>query len=142
MISILMCILVISHQKYFESTKGCGCGIVILVFETKNRPKFDPKKLTLFFWPCHLFSLMKNLLRLKKLRIICNFFFFQRIDSRASNILLMMRTVIVLCLGACLIACVWSLDNGLARTPPMGWLSWQRYRCNIDCKNQPDECIR
>jgi len=23
----------------------------------------------------------------------------------------------------------------------MGWMSWQRYRCNIDCKNQPRECI-
>lgn len=34
-----------------------------------------------------------------------------------------------------------ALDNGLALTPPMGWLSWQRYRCNTDCKNQPDECI-
>ena len=23
-----------------------------------------------------------------------------------------------------------SLQNGAARTPPMGWLSWQRYRCS------------
>lgn len=22
-----------------------------------------------------------------------------------------------------------ALDNGLALTPPMGWMSWQRYRC-------------
>lgn len=35
-----------------------------------------------------------------------------------------------------------ALDNGLARTPPMGWLSWERFRCNTDCKNFPDECIR
>ena len=35
-----------------------------------------------------------------------------------------------------------ALDNGLALTPPMGWLSWQRYRCNTDCTNQPTECIR
>ncbi|KAL4229809.1 hypothetical protein ACF0H5_010201 [Mactra antiquata] len=34
-----------------------------------------------------------------------------------------------------------SLDNGLALTPPMGWLSWERYRCNIDCVNDPDNCI-
>ncbi|KAH3839736.1 alpha-N-acetylgalactosaminidase-like isoform X2 [Dreissena polymorpha] len=34
-----------------------------------------------------------------------------------------------------------ALDNGLALTPPMGWLSWQRYRCNIDCFNDPDNCI-
>ena len=26
------------------------------------------------------------------------------------------------------------LENGLARTPPMGWLSWERFRCNTDCK--------
>jgi hypothetical protein len=35
-----------------------------------------------------------------------------------------------------------SLDNGLARTPPMGWNAWERFRCNIDCDNDPDNCIR
>lgn len=35
-----------------------------------------------------------------------------------------------------------ALENGLARTPPMGWLSWERFRCNTDCKNDPDNCIR
>lgn len=35
-----------------------------------------------------------------------------------------------------------TLNNGLARTPPMGWLSWERYRCNMDCANYPNECIR
>lgn len=34
------------------------------------------------------------------------------------------------------------LENGLARTPPMGWLAWERFRCNTDCKNDPDNCIR
>jgi len=34
-----------------------------------------------------------------------------------------------------------SADNGLALTPPMGWLSWQRFRCNIDCVNDPYNCI-
>lgn len=34
------------------------------------------------------------------------------------------------------------LNNGLALTPPMGWMTWERYRCNTDCKNFPDECIR
>lgn len=33
------------------------------------------------------------------------------------------------------------LENGLARTPPMGWLSWERFRCNTDCENDPDNCI-
>lgn len=37
----------------------------------------------------------------------------------------------------------WSLalDNGLALTPPMGWLTWQRYRCTIDCDSEPENCI-
>lgn len=35
-----------------------------------------------------------------------------------------------------------ALDNGLALTPPMGWLAWQRFRCNIDCDTFPDECVR
>ncbi|KAL4230402.1 hypothetical protein ACF0H5_010784 [Mactra antiquata] len=34
-----------------------------------------------------------------------------------------------------------ALDNGLALTPPMGWLTWQRFRCNTDCKKDPDNCI-
>ena len=35
----------------------------------------------------------------------------------------------------------WALDNGLARTPPMGWLAWERFRCNTDCENDPHNCI-
>ncbi|KAK9875275.1 hypothetical protein WA026_007666 [Henosepilachna vigintioctopunctata] len=34
-----------------------------------------------------------------------------------------------------------ALDNGLALKPPMGWMHWQRYRCLVDCKLYPDECI-
>ncbi|KAF6026996.1 NAGA [Bugula neritina] len=34
-----------------------------------------------------------------------------------------------------------SLDNGLARTPPMGWMAWERFRCNVNCKDDPDNCI-
>ncbi len=33
-------------------------------------------------------------------------------------------------------------ENGLARTPPMGWLAWERFRCNTDCENDPHNCIR
>ncbi|XP_049821078.1 alpha-N-acetylgalactosaminidase-like isoform X2 [Aethina tumida] len=33
------------------------------------------------------------------------------------------------------------LDNGLALTPPMGWMHWQRFRCLVDCDAYPDECI-
>lgn len=35
-----------------------------------------------------------------------------------------------------------SLRNGLATTPPMGWLAWERFRCNIDCERDPHNCIR
>lgn len=34
------------------------------------------------------------------------------------------------------------LDNGLMRTPPMGWLAWERFRCDIDCEHDPENCIR
>lgn len=36
---------------------------------------------------------------------------------------------------------VLSLDNGVARTPPMGWLTWERFMCNTDCKRDPENCI-
>ena len=36
---------------------------------------------------------------------------------------------------------VHALDNGLALTPPMGWMSWLKYACNIDCVTYPNECI-
>jgi len=25
--------------------------------------------------------------------------------------------------------------------PPMGWMSWERFRCEVDCVTKPDECI-
>lgn len=37
---------------------------------------------------------------------------------------------------------VQSLENGLVRTPPMGWLAWERFRCNTDCDADPENCIR
>src|SRR5947207_1257156 len=38
---------------------------------------------------------------------------------------------------ACLTLLTWAasaaaLDNGLARTPPMGWNPWYRFRCNVN----------
>ncbi len=35
-----------------------------------------------------------------------------------------------------------ALDNGVARTPPMGWLDWERFKCNTNCDTDPDNCIR
>ena len=32
-------------------------------------------------------------------------------------------------------------SGGLARVPPMGWMSWQAFRCEIDCKAAPEDCI-
>lgn len=51
----------------------------------------------------------------------------------------MLRTAILAL--AALVGCAVALNNGLARTPPMGWLAWERFRCNIDCKNDPKNCI-
>ena len=33
------------------------------------------------------------------------------------------------------------LNNGLARTPPMGWMSWVRFACEINCTLYPKDCI-
>lgn len=41
-----------------------------------------------------------------------------------------------------LVAQVLVLENGLLRKPPMGWLAWERFRCNIDCNEDPKNCIR
>ena len=34
-----------------------------------------------------------------------------------------------------------ALNNGAARKPPMGWLSWQRFRCYTDCDADPENCL-
>lgn len=34
-----------------------------------------------------------------------------------------------------------ALNNGLALTPPMGWLVWERFACNTNCDADPDNCI-
>ncbi|XP_032126085.1 alpha-N-acetylgalactosaminidase [Sapajus apella] len=39
------------------------------------------------------------------------------------------------------VAQVLMLDNGLLQTPPMGWLVWERFRCNINCDEDPKNCI-
>lgn len=52
-----------------------------------------------------------------------------------------MRFAVALCVLALFVATL-ALDNGLMRTPPMGWLAWERFRCDIDCQNDPKNCIR
>ena len=47
-----------------------------------------------------------------------------------------MKNTIVL-LSACValaVAPARALDNGLARTPPMGWNSWNKFGCNVSEK--------
>lgn len=36
---------------------------------------------------------------------------------------------------------VGGLENGLARTPPMGWMPYERFRCLTDCVKFPRDCI-
>lgn len=38
--------------------------------------------------------------------------------------------------------CQHCLDNGLALTPPLGWITTERFECLVDCANYPDDCIR
>lgn len=52
----------------------------------------------------------------------------------------MQQTVVILLLAFSTVT--QALDNGLMRTPPMGWLAWERFRCDIDCENDPKNCIR
>lgn len=36
---------------------------------------------------------------------------------------------------------VQSLENGLERTPAMGWISWIGYGCQVKCHSQSDDCM-
>jgi len=36
---------------------------------------------------------------------------------------------------------VMGLENGVARTPPMGFISWQRFESDTDCTHHPGTCI-
>ena len=35
----------------------------------------------------------------------------------------------------------YGLDNGVGRTPPMGWMAWERFRDVVDCTSFPDRCV-
>ena len=32
-------------------------------------------------------------------------------------------------------------NDSFAKTPPMGWMSWQTFRCQVDCESHPDGCV-
>lgn len=64
-------------------------------------------------------------------------------------LLLFLKVLILLNLFNNKFIVVEALNNGLARTPPMGWLSWERFKCQIDCHQGDNEsgdgfaeCIR
>uniref|UniRef100_A0A8C6STJ4 Alpha-galactosidase n=1 Tax=Neogobius melanostomus TaxID=47308 RepID=A0A8C6STJ4_9GOBI len=55
---------------------------------------------------------------------------------------LLQRRVSLLSLSLlCLVPLVQSNGNGLAQTPPMGWMAWERFRCDTDCKDDLENCI-
>ena len=35
-----------------------------------------------------------------------------------------------------------AVDNGLARTPPMGWNSWNKFGCNVLTRLKCEEALR
>jgi hypothetical protein len=34
-----------------------------------------------------------------------------------------------------------SIENGLGRTHPMGWMTLEQFHCLINCSSDPDNCI-
>jgi alpha-N-acetylgalactosaminidase len=63
-------------------------------------------------------------------------FGFEQVDF---NILQSMQLASLFLIFGCLY--VVAKIPGLARTPPMGWLAWQRFRCHTDCTQYKNECI-
>ncbi len=57
---------------------------------------------------------------------------FRKFEMKAVSFVLVFFT----CSHCCL-----CLDNGLARTPPMGWMSWAKFMCQTDCAKHPLTCI-
>ncbi|XP_036412361.1 alpha-N-acetylgalactosaminidase-like isoform X1 [Colossoma macropomum] len=58
-------------------------------------------------------------------------------SARAGKSQMLWKVILLLMLALPTLA----LDNGLMRTPPMGWMSWERFRCNTDCRTDPKNCI-
>ena len=50
-------------------------------------------------------------------------------------------TIDLVCLALSFVSPLVALNNGLALRPPMGWLTWERFRCNTDCDMDPYNCI-
>lgn len=63
-------------------------------------------------------------------------------SNRCSHIANMVKVTFLLALVVSVSPAAEALDNGLALTPTMGWLHWERFMCNIDCDTDPNNCIR
>jgi len=46
--------------------------------------------------------------------------------------MMMMMKSSLLLVAACFLACSLALNNGLGRTPPLGWNSWNHFHCSIN----------
>ena len=55
--------------------------------------------------------------------------------------LVMERSQASLLLWLACAACAAAQKPSLAMTPPMGWMSWEVFRCETDCAKNPDACI-
>mmetsp|Transcript_97812 Transcript_97812/g.258335 ORF Transcript_97812/g.258335 Transcript_97812/m.258335 type:complete len:601 (-) Transcript_97812:230-2032(-) len=64
-----------------------------------------------------------------------------RVSARLRHAAFSTGRSVVLKLSLALLPTAAGLDNGLAITPPMGWLAWGHFRCNIDCAADPYNCI-
>lgn len=56
-----------------------------------------------------------------------------------------MRPYLTVFIFLCLCLLASQLDNGLGRTPPMGWNSWNKFACNLNetvIKQTVDELIK
>lgn len=55
-----------------------------------------------------------------------------------------MASILFVLVPICLVLAIHgtsALNNGLARTPPMGWMAWERFLCETNCKLYPNDCI-
>merc|ERR1719305_200350 len=52
-----------------------------------------------------------------------------------------MRTLMYATLSVTALAAPGPGPNGLAKVPPMGWMSWEVFRCQVNCTSHPDSCI-
>ena len=52
-----------------------------------------------------------------------------------------MQKVVSFLLILVLLELACGLNNGLVRTPPMGWMSWTKFYCETDCVKHPHACI-